>query len=306
MRIVRDIAAYEPDAGLLLSIGVFDGVHIGHREVLTRLIAQRQAGVRIGALTFEQHQQAFLRPGHAPKLLTTVDEKVNLLDTFGLDVLFLLPFDERIQSLSAQDFLTGILLQRMRTRKLVVGEGWRFGKDRAGDCELAKRVLEAAGCRFEAAALLERNGEKVSSSRIRWLIEARRFEQADALLGSPFSVHGIVVHGDGRGHVLGYPTANLALAAEKLLPGDGVYCAAARYDGADYTAVVSIGNKPTFSGADSVVEAYLLDFQRSIYGEQLVLRDWQFLREQRRYDGVHSLVAQIELDVRSVRERAGV
>jgi riboflavin kinase / FMN adenylyltransferase len=278
MQIVRSLDAYHADAGLLLTIGVFDGVHIGHRAVLERLRASRSADAVAGALTFEHHPQAFLHPGHAPKALTTVAEKINLLDECGLDVLFLLPFDERIQQLSAETFLTDVLFAKLRTRMLIVGGNWRFGTDRVGDVALAQRVMERSGCAFEVETMQLRDGERVSSSRIRQLIEERRFEHADALLGSQFTVRGVVTGGEGRGHLLGFPTANMQVSDEKLIPTAGVYGAIAHYDGTDHRAVVSIGDKPTFGGHDLAVEAFILDFDRSIYGELLALRRFAFVR----------------------------
>ncbi len=300
MRIVRSIDSYEAGADLLLSIGVFDGVHIGHRTILSRLLALRTGDALVGALTFEHHPQEFLHPDQAPRCLTTLDEKINLLSGLGLDVLFLLPFDARIQSVAARTFLSDILLRRLRTRTLIVGAEWRFGKGREGDVELARTVLGADGCAFEAAALLERDGEKVSSSRIRALIAEMRFVEADTLLGSPYQVRGIVTTGDGRGHELGYPTANLALVPEKLIPPAGVYATVAHHLGSTYPSVTSIGDKPTFGGKELTVETYLPGFARSIYGDQLTLTDWRFIRAQERFADRAALVRQIALDVRSV------
>lgn len=302
VQIIRSIEGYARHDPLLLSIGVFDGVHVGHRAVLRSLVAQRREGSLAAALTFEHHPQSFLHPDDAPKALTTADEKTNLLAACGLDVLFVLPFDDRIAGLEAEDFLRDVLAERLHVELLVVGDNWRFGKGRTGDTALAKRVLASRGCLVEHARLTEIDGEPVSSTRIRGLIEARRFAEADRLLGSPYTLRGIVEAGDGRGHLLGFPTANLRIAAEKLFPPDGVYAATARLDGVDRTAVVSIGTKPTFGGTAPVVEAHLLDFSASIYGEQLALRSWAHLRDQVRYDGADALVRQMRLDVESVRK----
>jgi riboflavin kinase / FMN adenylyltransferase len=298
MRIVRSIDSYEAGADLLLSIGVFDGVHVGHRTVLSRLQALRKPGSLVGVLTFERHPQAFLRPEHAPKCLTTLDEKINLLSQCGLDVLFLLPFDERIQSIPAETFLLDVLLRRLRTRALIVGDQWRFGKGREGDATLARRALADHDCFFEAAPLIERDGERVSSSRIRSLIAEMSFAQADALLGSPYQVRGTVVLGDGRGHELGYPTANLAIAPEKLIPPEGVYATVAHHEGSAHLSVTSIGDKPTFGGREVTVESYLPGFERSIYGDQLALSKWRFIRKQERFPDAAALIAQISRDVR--------
>jgi len=181
MQIIRSIDEYDRSDDLLLSIGVFDGVHLGHRAVLRSLVEQRRPGTLVGALTFQHHPQAFLHPESAPKVITTADEKTNLLDECGLDILFLLPFDERIAELEPEAFLRDMLLRRLHTKLLVVGDNWRFGKGRTGDGALAKRVFEAEHCRFEAAALAEGAGDKISSSRIRALIEARSFAQHERL-----------------------------------------------------------------------------------------------------------------------------
>ena len=302
MRIVRDLENYSSDADLLLTIGVFDGVHIGHRAVLERLRVSRAPGTLAAALTFERHPLAFLQPEKTPKALTTVSEKVNLLDECGLDLLFLLPFDERIQRIGAREFLEDVLLKKLHARLLIVGSNWRFGHDRTGDVELAKAVLEPAGCGFEVESLLTRDDQRVSSSRIRTLIEERNFAEADELLGAPFTLRGTVRGGDGRGHVLGVPTANLELPAEKLVPPHGVYAARARYDGVDRDAVVSIGDKPTFGGHhDLAVEVHLLDFDRSIYGDQIAVWDWRLLREQQRFESAAALIDQMMRDIDAAR-----
>jgi riboflavin kinase/FMN adenylyltransferase len=298
MRIVRSLEAYEANADLLLSIGVFDGVHLGHRSVLARLLQMRRPGSIVGALTFEHHPHAFLHPGQAPKTLTTLDEKIDLLAGLGIDVLFLLPFDERLQSTSAHVFLEDVLLRRLRTRALIVGDQWRFGEGRSGDVALARAVLTAHGCLFEAAPLLERDGERVSSSRIRELIGEMHFAEADALLGSPYRVRGLVVTGDGRGHELGYPTANLAVDPEKLIPPPAVYATTVWHEGKSYPSVTSIGDKPTFGGGTLTVETYIPGFDATIYGDQLGLTHWRFVRAQQRFNGRAALVEQIALDVK--------
>ena len=299
MRIVRSFESYEPVAQLLLSIGVFDGVHLGHRAVLSRLVHARSPGSIAGAMTFERHPQEFLHPDKGRVYLTTVDEKINLLAACGLDVLFLLPFDERIQSLAPEAFLENVLVQRLQTKMLIVGNQWRFGKERSGDVALARSILETHGCKFEAAPLLERDGEKISSSRIRALIGENRFETADELLGSPYEVRGIVEVGEGRGQLLGFPTANLAIRPEKLIPKPGVYACRARVDGTDYRALTSIGDNPTFGGAAITVETHIPKFDASIYGREVAVSRWRWLRKQERFASAEELIRQMKADVRA-------
>ncbi len=164
-----------------------------------------------------------------------------------------------------------------------------------------EKILTARGCVFEAAPLLERDGEKVSSSRIRALIGERRFVEADALLGSPYELRGDVVMGDGRGHELGYPTANIAGPVEKLIPGPGVYACRARYEGRSYEAVTSLGDKPTFGGRNFTIETYIPALSASIYGHQIALTEWHFLRTQERFADVSALVLQMGRDVDRMR-----
>ena len=175
MQIIRSIDGYGRPDELLLTIGVFDGVHLGHRAVLRSLVEQRRAGQSAAALTFEHHPQAFLHPDDAPKAITTADEKVNLLAGCGLDLLFLLQFDDRIAQIEAEPFLRDILVSRLHVKELIVGDNWRFGKGAAGDVALAKRVLEPLGCGFECAVLTQGDGETVSGGGGRWSIRERGF-----------------------------------------------------------------------------------------------------------------------------------
>jgi riboflavin kinase/FMN adenylyltransferase len=286
---------------LVLAIGFFDGVHRGHREILRALLRLRRPGERAGVLTFSNHPASFLRPGSEPPLITTLEERVTLLGQSGIDDLYLLPFDAAIASVSAQDFVRGILVESLRVRALAVGENFRFGNGRAGDAVLARSILEPQGAVVTAVPPLMDGGERVSSTRIRAALARGDVATADALLGAPYTLRGTVVLGEGRGHALGFPTANLALPREKTLPMDGVYAAVGRHDGRDYHGLVSIGDKPTFGGRDKVVEAWLRDFRSTIYGEELALRGFRFVREQRVFPSADELLRQMEEDATHVR-----
>jgi len=284
----------------VLAIGFFDGLHRGHREIVKTVLRLRRPGYRAAALTFRNHPATHLRPEHVPELLSTLEERVNLLASTGLDELYLVPFDDRVATVEARTFLEDVLVRDLGIRALVFGDDFRFGANRGGDASLARAVLLARGVAVEAVPPVLDGGEPVSSTRIRAALGEGDFESVNRLLGEPYALRGRVVLGFGRGHGLGFPTANLEIAPGKALPRDGVYTATARCDGRDYQSLVSIGDNPTFGAGPKTVEAWMLDFARTIYGEELALRDFHFIREQRAFPNVEELVAQMQEDATHV------
>jgi riboflavin kinase/FMN adenylyltransferase len=226
---------------------------------------------------------------------------VNLLAESGIDELFLVPFDRHIALVEARSFCVDFVHGVLEARALVVGENFRFGAERGGDATLAREALAAFGCAVEAVPPVSDGGERISSTRVRAAVMRGDMATADRLLAQSFALRGRVVLGEGRGHDLGFPTANLDVAPEKTIPGDGVYSVVGRYDGRDYKGLVSIGTNPTFDGHKRTVEAWLLDFQGTLYGEELVLRDFRFIREQRKFEAVDELLAQMRDDATHVR-----
>ena len=301
MKIHHALPATPPERVFVVTIGFFDGFHRGHRAIVRAALQARRAGERTAVLTFREHPSTFLRPGQEPPLIATLEERVNALARAGLDVAYVIPFDAAVADLSPSEFLDDTLVRRLNARAMVVGENFRFGSKRAGDVAFAQTHLEARGREVIAVPNDLDDGERVSSTRVRAAIAAADFETADRLLGASFSVTGVVAFGAGRGHDLGYPTANLAVAAHKLLPPDGVYRITARHEGRDYLGLASIGTNPTFDGTSRTLEAWLLDFNGSLYGEQLALRNFRFVRAQRRFDSVDELVAQMREDAATVR-----
>jgi len=289
-----------PSRPCALAIGFFDGFHRGHREIVRAMRRRRAAGTNAAVLTFVDHPAAYLRPGTEPPLLTTLDERINLLAAAGVDDLYLLPFDARIASIEARTFVERVLLGELRARALVFGENFRFGAKRGGDAALAREVC-GARCEVVAVRHVEDGGERISSTRIRALVLAGRMTEANALLGESYVLRGRVELGRGKGHDFGFPTANLVAPAEKTLPADGVYAIVGRYDGRDHAGLVSIGTNPTFDGTARTVEAWLLDFHATIYGEELQLRDFRFVRAQQRFASVDELVAQMLRDATHAR-----
>jgi riboflavin kinase/FMN adenylyltransferase len=290
-----------PQRAFVVAIGFFDGFHRGHRAIVREALRLRRAGERTAVLTFREHPSAFLRPGQEPPMIATLEERVNAFAQAGIDEAFVLPFDAAIASLSPAQFLDDTLIGRLNARAMVVGANFRFGHKRAGDVAFAREHLRERGREMVGVPNTLDGGERVSSTRIRAAVREGDLETADRLLGAPYTVRGSVVFGAGRGHDLGYPTANIAVPPKKMLPPDGVYRVTGRHEGRDYLGLVSIGTNPTFDGAARTVEAWLLDFNGALYGEELALRNFRFVRAQRRFDSVDELVAQMRDDASAVK-----
>ena len=266
-----------------VALGTFDGVHRGHLRVID---AARRAGLRTTVVTFHPHPRAVL--GGQVELLATLERRLELLEEAGVEDVLVLRFDEQLAALTADEFAEGIL-RGIGAETVVAGETFRFGRGREGDLEL----LERLGFDVRRVPIVD----NVSSSLIRELVHAGDPARAATLLGRPPEVEGIVVRGAGRGRELGFPTANLDVPTDLLVPPDGVYAGWA--DGR--RAAVSIGTNPHFDGVERRVEAHLLDFDGDLYGERLVLEIWSPIREQRRFESLEELVAAIGDDVDRTR-----
>ncbi|MDB5095572.1 MAG: bifunctional riboflavin kinase/FAD synthetase [Candidatus Eremiobacteraeota bacterium] len=301
MKIHHTLPDRAPERPRVVAIGFFDGFHRGHRAIVREALRRRRPGERTAVLTFREHPAAFLRPGTEPPLIATLEERINAFARAGIDETYVLTFDASIASLAPDQFLDETLVGRIGARVMVVGANFRFGSKRAGDVAFAQAHLSERGREMVPVPNELDGGERVSSTRIRTAIAAGDLEEADRLLGAPYTVRGPVSFGAGRGHDLGYPTANIAVPPRKLLPPDGVYRITGRHDGRDYPGLVSIGTNPTFDGAARTVEAWLLDFNGALYGEELALRDFRFVRGQQRFDSVDELIAQMQLDAATVK-----
>lgn len=253
---------------------------------------------RSGVLTFANHPAAHLRPGSEPPLISTPEERLGLFAGAGFEECFFVRFDQRVATLSPQTFLQ--MLLDLGVRGVVVGSTFRFGHGRAGDAALMSDYLERRNVAMVGVDPIAERGERISSTRIRALVTSGDLAQADDLLGGTgYEIRGVVEVGAGRGHALGFPTANVRLPA-KLLPKDGIYAATARYDGRDYPALVSIGQNPHFGGNVRTVETWLRDFQHTIYGRELALRDLRYVREQRLFADTSELISQMRSDLLAI------
>jgi riboflavin kinase/FMN adenylyltransferase len=274
-----------------VAVGTFDGVHLGHREVIRGSDA---------VLTFEPHPAVVVAPAHAPRLLTTLARKAELVATLGVEELVVIGFDREFASRSAEAFIDDVLVGTLAATHVSVGENFRFGHKARGDA-----ALLGADSRFETRVvpLLEVDGEVVSSSHIRGLVLGGAVEYADRLLGAPFTVTGEVAHGDERGRTLGFPTANLVPQDGLVVPGHGVYaCRARTPDGAAHVAATNVGVRPMFvTGRGELIEAYLVDFEGDLYGRPLTVEFLKRLRGEKRFASVDALVEQMARDVQDAR-----
>lgn len=307
MNLVTDLATFASPGGTAVTIGAYDGLHRGHQYVIDRLRGMATgAGLESVVLTFDRHPAAVVRPDSAPLLLTDLEQKLELLASTGIDHTVVLPFDEARSQEEPDDFVRDVLVGALRARVVVVGEDFHFGRRRRGNVALLADMGGSLG--FEVAHLPLMPGADgappVSSTAIRRMIEAGDVAGAAALLGRPHQVRGRVERGDRRGRELGYPTANVAVPADILLPSPGIYAGwYVHPDGSRHAAAISVGRRPMFHDAGSpvVLEAYLLDFSGDLYGQQGAVGFVSHLRDEARFESVDALVEQMGRDVEATR-----
>jgi len=286
-----------------VTIGNFDGVHQGHARIVERTIAQARAvGGKAIVFTFDPHPVRLLRPEKAPPPLTWTDRKAELLAALGVDAMIAYPTDEALLALSAQEFFNQIVRQALDARAMVEGPNFFFGRGRSGNVEVLADLTRQAGIALEIVEPLVAGNDYVSSSRIRQLIAEGNVDEARQLLTAPYRIRGMVVHGAGRGHKLGFGTANLD-AIDTLLPGMGVYAGRGIVGQRRFPAAINIGPNPTFGEGALKVEAHLPGWDGSpLYGEVLELDFLSRLREIRRFSGIEELKLQLEKDVAAARQ----
>jgi riboflavin kinase/FMN adenylyltransferase len=285
-----------------VTIGVFDGVHAGHRAVIGRALAvARERGLRAVAVTFDRHPLETLSPGKTPKLLTTPRRKAELIEALGIDVLFVLEFTEAVSRWSPEEFIERVLIRGLHARHVAVGSSFTFGHRAAGTVATLTDLGEVHGFSAEGMATVLLAGRRVSSSSIRDALSAGDLEWPEMALGRRYAVEGAVVPGAGRGRELGFPTANLRTPEAILLPGRGVYAGRAIAGDASWPAAINVGVNPTFGREPLHLEAYLLGFDGDLTGAVLGIEFWARLRDEVAFDGPGELSRQIGLDVEATR-----
>lgn len=324
MHVIRHLDQYEASEKnpLVLAIGNFDGVHLGHQRLIQKITERaKKINGQAAVLTFYQHPQHILHPSSKPALLTSIEHKLFLLSDYGVEICFLLSFTPELSRMEAEDFVSSILLNRLNVREIYLGHNARFGRDRRGDSLLMKELSEKLKFRYEEIQPVDFDQKMVSSSRLRSLVREGELVSAQKCLERPWSLLGEVVHGDHRGRSIGFPTANLKIQSE-ILPPFGVYAVRAREillecpkiheneagffkatKGNWHQAVMNYGYRPTFKEeSQAIPEVHYLDFAGDLYGKLLEIQFFQRIRGEMCFAGLEPLKKQIEADVQKSRE----
>ncbi len=321
MQIVRDTQA-RPDVGdgSAVTIGAYDGLHLGHRAVIDRVRAvAAEREISSAVVTFDRHPASVVRPASAPKLLCDLDQKLELLESTGVDIVVVVTFDEVRAAETAEEFVQEVLVDCLQARSIIVGEDFHFGKERGGNVDLLERLgpglgfdvlgMDLVGADGRPAA----SGDRVSSTAIRRALAEGDLDTASSMLGRDHEVRGVVAHGDARGRELGFPTANVSVPGSILLPADGIYAGWLQRSGTPESpgevlpTAISLGRRPTFyETADvSLLEAHVLDFSGDLYDEAVAVRFVERIRGEAKFDSVEALIDQIGRDCDDVRDVLG-
>ncbi len=294
----------QPFTKPVITIGNFDGVHLGHQTLFQKVKERSLAvGGQSVVITFDPHPIKLMRPDKCLPLLTTTEQKIRLLGALNLDAIIVHPFSQEFGAMPARAFVQSYLIDRLGVQEVVIGHDYRFGRNREGNIALLQTLGAELGFPVHVVDAIQINDTVVSSTLIRNLIKDGQVAAAQEFLGRPYEVTGEVIHGHGRGaRLLGFPTANIKIDHELLLPAAGIYAVRAELQGEILPAVANIGTCPTFDNEELSLEVYLLDFDRDIYGQRLGVEFVQRLRDERRFPDLSGLVAQIKKDVAAARQ----
>ena len=302
MRVITSMKFSEGLSQLCIALGTFDGVHLGHQRVIRRAIeCAKNIGGKSAVFTFANHPLSVLAPDRCPLLITSAEDKQQLLDGMGVDILCRIPFDKQLLQLSPSQFVEQVL-SNFQPSHIIVGPNYTFGYKGTGTPELLEIIGREKGFSVEVQEAVYVDGQMVSSTSIRQYIGHGNVEKAANLMGRPFRRSGTVVHGDHRGRILGFPTANMQLAPSQLLPGDGVYAVYATIGKQRLPALANVGDNPTFSQQCRRVEVYILDFTADVYGQTISVDFYSKLRSEQTFSTIDELKKRIALDVAEARQ----
>jgi riboflavin kinase/FMN adenylyltransferase len=281
----------------VLTLGVFDGLHLGHQQIMRTVVERSKAVDAIPtAITFDPHPRAVLHPETAPPLLQTLDQRLANFEVLGIEQAIVVPFDKDFASQPAEDFISGILHDRLHAKEVHLGKDFAFGRGRAGNIDLLRKMGNELGFVADEVPEVRIRGKRISSSLIRRMLAEGRVNLTRRMLGRPYGVEGVIERGARRGHTIGFPTANLK-PHNRVIPKFGVYATATLVDGTWRRSITNIGVRPTFENdAEPSIETYLFDFDGDLYGDVLRVRFLHRIRDERKFNGIDELKAQIERD----------
>lgn len=286
----------------IVTLGNFDGLHLGHQELLKMVMKRaRETGALSLVVTFRPHPLKILAPEKCPPLISIYEEKIQLFEKLGIDVLVKIPFTLDFSAMSPEDFVTDILCNTLGAKEIFVGYNYRFGKGREGNVQTLKKLGERLGFIVREVEQVSLNGEVISSTKIRDLLSDGEVEHASRLLGRPYAITGIVVKGDGRGKILGFPTANIAPKHE-IIPPDGVYAVRLSVREKYYDGIANIGLRPTFNKQSHTIEVHVFDFNEDIYGEEISLFFFGKIRKEKKFKNADDLIRQIRFDIETAKK----
>jgi len=305
MQVEKELARLTPDKDTMLTIGVFDGVHLGHKYLISQLLKHAsEQNLLSGVVTFRQHPQELMSPQTRLPFLTDLDQRVNLLKNEGVDAIFVLSFTPELARLSARDFIS-LLQKYLRMRGLVIGHDLALGKNREGDETALRKLGKEMNFSLNVVRAKLVNGELASSTAIRKALADGDMQRAHRLIGRYFGLSGPVVTGSHRGAGLGFPTANIGVNPAQALPPDGIYATRAYFNGKTYPSMTNIGKRPTFGDNERTVEVYILDYHGNIYGHEIRIELIDRVRDEKKFNNMQELKDQIALDIEKGRAILG-
>lgn len=303
MKIFQNFRGFSSGKPLALSLGMFDGVHLGHQSIISELkrIASEK-NLESAVLTFWPHPRLVFNPNEDLKLLNTLEEKAALLENFGIENLFLKSFDEEFRNLTGEEFVKQILVEKLNVKHLIVGHDHVFGKNRSGNFQLLEKLAPELGFEVEQMEAVNIYNNNISSTKVRNALLEGNIKDANLMLGYNYSLTGTVVHGKKIGRTIGYPTANIEVDSLKLLPKKGAYIVEVLFEGKVYRGMLSVGTNPTVNGEKLTTEVYILDFNEDIYGKEITVKFRDFLHEEIKFEGLEKLIERLDEDKRLTEE----
>ena len=305
LKIIRDFTEYHLQTPLALSLGMFDGVHLGHLSIIRQLnqIAEREH-LESAILSFWPHPRKFLNPNDDVKMLNTLEEKLELLEKSGIQNIFLKTFDEEFRNLTGTEFCEKILVDKLNVKHIIIGHDHTFGKNKSGDFNLLNSLSGELGFKVDQLQAVKNNDLNISSTKIRHALSEGKIIEANQMLGYYYPLTGKVIHGKKLGRTIGYPTANIEVPVNKLLPKNGAYIVEVDVDGEFYRGMLSIGTNPTVDDKNHSLhtEVYILDFDKDLYGKEITVKFRDFLHDEIKFDGMEKLIEKLDLDKKLTEE----